>query len=332
MSASACSDPTLPDPSKLVLGIDVSGKQLDLAYSDGHVPNPVAYDDAGLAKLRKQLRDKPAALVVLESTGGIEQRLIDFLLEADIPVTRVEPGRVRHFALAEGKLAKTDPIDAGTIGRFGQRVATRVLQKRSEKRVELDALVTCRRQLVSVRTDQTNRRRNVASKKALAAIDAILASLKEQIAELDKAIRQIIDSDDDLDDLDRILQSTPGVGPGLSATLLGAVSELGTVEKNRVAALIGVAPFNNDSGPRKGVRRIRGGRQDVRDTLYMATVAALRCNAVIQHFAKRLKDAGKPFKVVVTACMRKLLTMLNAMVRDRITWDQLAVVKSLQTA
>jgi transposase len=331
MPAPANSDPTLPDPSRPVLGIDVSGKQLDLAWSDGQTSESVAYDDAGLATVLKLLRDKPAALVVLESTGGIEQRLIDFLLEADIPVARVEPGRVRHFALAEGKLAKTDPIDAGTIARFGQRVATRVLQKRSEKRVELDALVTCRRQLISVRTDQTNRRRNVTSKKALAAIDAVLASIKQQVAELDKAIRQIIDSDDDLDDLDRILQSAPGVGPGLSATLLGAVDELGTVEKNRIAALIGVAPFNHDSGSRKGIRRIRGGRQDVRDTLYMATVAAKRCNPVIISFAKRLEAAGKPFKVVITACMRKLLALLNAMVRDRVAWDQLAVVKSLKT-
>jgi transposase len=331
MPAPASSDPTRPDPSKLVLGIDVSGKQLDLAFSDGQAPEPLAYDDAGLAKLLTLLRDKPAALVVIESTGGIEQRLADFLLEANIPVTRVEPGRVRHFALAEGKIAKTDPIDAGTLARFGQHVATRVLQKRSEKRVELDALVTCRRQLISVRTDQTNRRRNVTSKKALAAIDAVLASIQEQIAELDQAIRDIIDSDDDLDDLDRILQSTPGVGPGLSATLLGAVSELGTVQKNRIAALIGVAPFNNDSGPRKGTRHIRGGRQDVRDTLYMATVAARRCNPVIISFAARLEAAGKPFKVVITACMRKLLTLLNAMVRDRVSWDQLAVVKSLKT-
>lgn len=331
MPAPANTDPTRPDPSKPVLGIDVSGKQLDLAYCNNQWPEPVPYDDAGMARLLQLLRDTPVALIVLESSGGIEQRLIDFLLDAGMPVTRVEPGRVRHFALAEGKLAKTDPIDAGAIARFGRHVATRLLGKRSEKRVELDALVTCRRQLISVRMDQTNRRRNVTSKKALAALDAVLSSVKEQIASLDEAIRKLIDSDDDLDDLDRILRSVPGVGPGLSATLLGAVDELGTVEKNRIASLIGVAPFNNGSGTRDAPRHIRGGRKDVRDTLYMAAVAAKRFNPVIRTFASRLEAAGKAFKVVITACMRKLLGMLNAMVRDRITWDQLAVVKSLKT-
>lgn len=321
-----------PDAAKPVLGIDVSGKRLDLAFSDGLIPDALDYDAAGLGKLLQLLRDKPVTLVVVEATGGIEQTLIDTLLDAGIQVARVQPGRVRNFARADAQLAKTDTIDAMILARFGERLAPRVLEKRCKTRAELDALVTCRRQLVAVRAEQANRRRNVTSKAALSSIDAVQTSIQKQIDKLDAAIRKLIDSDDDLSGTDRILRSVPGVGIGLSSALLGAMSELGTLHKNRAAALIGVAPFNNDSGPRKGTRHIRGGRLDIRNTLYMSAVSAVQHNPVIKAFADRLTKAGKPFKVMITACMRKLATLLNAMVRERIQWDQLEVVKSLKTA
>jgi transposase len=324
--------PLPPAAAKPVLGIDVSGKRLDLAFSDGQIPDAIDYDAAGLGKLLQLLHDKPVTLVVVESTGGIEQTLIDTLLDAGIEVSRVPPGRVRNFARADAQLAKTDTIDAMVLARFGERLAPRTLEKRCKTRAELDALVTCRRQLVAVRAEQANRRRNVTSKTALSSIDAVQTSIQKQIDKLDAAIRKLIDSDDDLSGTDRILRSVPGVGIGLSSALLGAMSELGTLHKNRAAALIGVAPFNSDSGQRKGTRHIRGGRMDIRNTLYMSAVSAVQHNPVIKVFADRLTKAGKPFKVMITACMRKLATLLNAMVRDRVQWDQLNVVKSLKTA
>jgi len=317
-----------PTPATLpVLGIDVCKQRLDLAYSDGHIPPPLDYDAKGLQSLLKLLKERPAALVVVEPPGGIERALLDCLLDAGIPVARVEPGRVRHFAKADARFAKTDQIDAFVLALFGQRMAPRLLEKRRKNQEELDALITCRRQLLLVKTEQTNRRRTVTSKPALKAIDAVLATLERQVDLLDKQIRKLIDSDDDFRDLDRILQSVPGVGIGLSAIVLCSFSELGTVHKNQAAALLGVAPFNHDSGTRQGTRHVRGGRLDVRNVFYMAACAATKYNPVIKAFAERLTAKGKAFKVVITACMRKLVGYLNVMIKDRLTWDQLAINK-----
>lgn len=320
------SSPPKPLP---VLGIDVCLARLDLAYSDGHMPCPLSYDQQGLDSLIEQLQQRPASLVVVESTGGIEQRLIHYLLDAGIPVSRVEPGRVRHFAKANAQLAKTDAIDARMLAAFGQYMAPRILEKRCKSREELDALITCRRQLLDVKTQQTNRRRNLTSKPALKAIDAVLNTVTRQIDKLDQQIQKLIDDDDDFRDINRILQSVPGVGIGLSAAIIASFRELGTVHKNRVAALAGVAPYNDDSGKRTGKRRIRGGRADLRRVLYMAACAATKYNPLIKAFYERLTAAGKPFKLAVTACMRKLLGYLNVMLNQRITWNQLAVNKTL---
>lgn len=326
--------PTLPVPALPVLGIDVSKARLDLAFSDGPTssaaPDPLAYDEAGLRALLALLKERPASLVVVESTGGIERRLVDTLLDAKIPVARVEPGRVRHFAKADAKLAKTDRIDASVLARFGQRMAPRLLEKRSKNQDELDALVTCRRQLLAVKTEQSNRRRLVTSRPALKAIDAVLSTVDKQIDALDKQIKKLIDSDDDFRDADRILQSVPGVGIGLSAVVLSSLTELGTLGKRQAAALVGVAPYASDSGSRHGTRRIRGGRADVRRVFYMAAYAATKFNPVIKAFYERLTAAGKPFKVAIVAAMRKLVGYLTVMLRDRLTWDQLAVAKNVQ--
>lgn len=323
----------LSQPADLpVLGIDVSKQRLDLAWSDGQLPAPLNYDERGLEALLQLLSRRPPALVVVESTGGIEQALIRRLLDAGIPVSRVEPGRIRYFAKADAKLAKTDSIDAYVLSLFGQRMAPRLLEKRSKNRDELDALVTCRRQLLLTRTEQANRRRLVTSKPALKALDAVLKVVEKQVAELDKRIKDLIDDDDEFRDLDRILQSVPGVGIGLSATILASFAELGSMAKNQAAALVGVAPFNHDSGQRTGVRRIRGGRVDLRNVVYMSAYAATKFNPVIKAFYDRLRAKGKPFKVAVTACMRKLIGYLNVMVKHRLTWGQLAVAKTLKPA
>jgi transposase len=322
--------PPPPPPTVLpALGVDVCKRRLDLAYSDdGQVPAPLDYDPDGLRALLELLKQRPASLVVVESTGGIERELVACLLDAGVPVARVEPGRVRHFAKADAKLAKTDAIDAAVLARFGQRMAPRVLEKRSKEREELDALVTCRRQLLLVKTEQANRRRLVTSRPALKAIDAVLATIERQVEALDKQIRKRIDADDDFRDVDRILRSVPGVGPGLSAVILGSLAELGTLHKNQLAALVGVAPFNDDADERQRRRHIRGGRVDVRNVFYMAAYAATKFNPVIKAFYERLIAKGKPFKVAVTACTRKLVGYLNVMVRDGLVWGQLAVAKS----
>jgi transposase len=312
----------------LFIGIDVARDKLDLARSDAAHVLTVANDDAGVAGIVERLRPLRPTLIVVEATGGLERRLVDALLDAGLPVAVVNPGNVRHLARGLGILAKNDAIDARVLVEFAQHAQPRLAQKRSENQAELDALVTCRRQLCAARAQQVNRRGATASKAALKSIDAVLATLDEQVDSLNRQIRKLIESDDDFRDADRILRSAPGVGPVVSSTLLGELNELGRTDRQSIGALVGVAPFDNDSGPRKGKRFIRGGRAHVRCVLYMATVTAIRCNPVIKRFAQRLRDAGKNTKVVITACMRKFLTLLNAMLKENKTWDQLDVVKN----
>jgi transposase len=316
-------------------GIDVAKEKLDLARTG--VPRVVTFDNdaAGIAALVAELLAAPATvptLVAVEATGGLERPLLDALLEAGLPVARVNPGHVRHFALGLGLLAKTDDIDARVIERYAELAAPRLLKKRSEKQAELEALVTCRRQLLHVRTEQTNRLGQTRSTPARAAIGAVLETLARQVESLDAQIHELIESDDDFHDLDELLRSVPGVGTVLSATLLSEMSELGMLGRREAGALVGVAPFNRDSGRSKGKRAIRGGRSSVRGVLYMSAVTAIRCNPVIRAFAQRLRKAGKVPKVIIVACMRKLVSILNAMVRDDLRWDQLDLVKKLTVA
>lgn len=314
----------------LVVGIDVAKGKLDLARSDSGRVLTVANDDAGIGAVVELLRPLVAdlAIVVVEATGGLERPLVDALLEACLPVAVVNPGHVRHLALGLGILAKSDPIDAGVLVEFGRHAAPRLAERRSANQAELDALVTCRRQLAGARAQQANRRGATASKAALRCIDAVLTAFDKQVEALDRKIRQLIESDDEFRDADRILRSAPGVGPVASSTLIGELNELGRADRQQIGALAGVAPYDDDSGPRKGKRVIRGGRAHVRCVLYMATVTAIRCNPVIRAFAERLKGAGKAAKVVIVACMRKFLTLLNAMLRESKTWDQLDVARN----
>jgi transposase len=231
------------------------------------------------------------------------------------------------LAIGLGILAKSDPIDAYVLSEFARLAEPRLAQKQSANQAELDALVTCRRQLTSARVDQGNCRQTTLSKAARQSIDKVLKTLDQQIESLDKQIRKLIDSDDDFKNLDRLLQSVPGVGEVLSSTLVAELGELGTTDRRKISALVGVAPFINESGGFKGKRSIRGGRSQVRNVLYMATLAAMRFNPIIKSFAQRLAHKGKAAKVIIVACMRKLVALLNAMVRDNLRWDQLNVVK-----
>lgn len=310
-------------------GVDVSKDTLDLALDEQGAVETFANDAAGVGRVADRLRRVGVQVIVVESTGGLERSLVAALLDADLPVALVHPGRVRHFAKGLGVLAKTDRIDARVLRRFGQLAAPRLLQKRSKAREELRDLVTCRRQLLATRTQQTNRRGAAVAREAVKSLDAVVRTLDKQLSRLDKRIAELIESDDDFKHLDGLLQSVPGVGPQLSASLAAELSELGDTDRQQVCALVGVAPFANDSGPVRGKRSIRGGRAGVRCVLYMAGICAMRFNPLIKAFADRLKATGKPAKVVIVAAMRKLLTLLNAMVRDGITWQQLNVVKKL---
>ena len=324
----ACASSVVP----LFAGIDVAKDKLDLARSDARDVLTRANDATGIATLVGELLAHRPALIVVEATGGLERALIDALLEAELPVALVNPGHVRHFARGIGKLAKTDSIDAHVLAEFARLASPRLLQKRSANRAELEALVTCRRQLTHVRTEQTNRRGSTASKTAVRSIDQVLRVVNRQILELDRQIAKLIQGDDDMNHLDTLLKSVPGVGKVLSSTLLCELAEIGAVGRRQLCSLAGVAPFNCDSGRFRGKRAIRGGRASVRSVLYMATVAAMRFNPVIKRFADRLKQAGKLNKVIIVACMRKLLSILNAMIRDGLSWDQLDLVKNAKIA
>lgn len=310
------------------MGIDVSKDSLDIARSDQSHPWCAANDQADIDKLVLQLRQAGPACIVIESTGGVERALVNALLEADLPVALVNPFHVRHFAMGLRILAKTDPIDAVVLARFAQLAAPRLLEKRPEIQAELDALVTCRRQLVKSKTEHTNRLGSTTSKSARKALAAVLVTLERQIEKLDKQIRGHIDSNDQWKHLDEIIQSAPGAGDVLASTLLGQLPELGKTDNREIASLVGLAPFNHDSGRFKGKRCIQGGRESVRSVLYMATVAAMRSNPVIKAFGDRLLKAGKLWKVAVTACMRKFLILLNVMVRENLQWNQLNLVKN----
>jgi transposase len=319
----------------IFIGIDVAKAKLDLGRSD--VPHilTVTNDLDGIGQILQMLSDLKPAIIVIEATGGLERPLLDALLDADLPAALVNPGRVRHLAIGLGILAKTDAIDARVLVEFARLAAPRLSEKRSKHRVELDALITCRRQLVHVKTEQTNRRATTTSKSAIKAIDAVLLTVDKQIRKLDGQIKDLIEGDDDLYRQDKMLRAVPGVGAVLSTMLLAELEELGQVDRRQISALVGlrraqssrVAPINRDSGDTTGPRSIRGGRTTVRCTLYMATLAAMRFNPVISAFARRLAGTGKKGKVLIVACMRKLLCLLNAMLRDNLQWHELNVVR-----
>jgi transposase len=318
------------DASAIFVGIDVAKDKLDLARTDSSEIFTVTNDAAGIRRILDLLRPIRPTLIVIEATGGFERTALGELLDASLPVALANPKQVRHFAKGIGVIAKTDAIDARVLAQYAKLAAPRLFEKRSKNQEELNALVTCRRQLTHVRTEQTNRRKSTSSKPALKAIDAVLDAVRVQIDGLDIQIRKLIESDDDFDSIDKLLRSVPGVGKVLSSTILAELNELGKTDRRQIGALAGVAPFNHDSGRMKGKRSIRGGRASVRSVLYMATVSAMQCNPVIRAFAVRLKSAGKAGKVVITACMRKLLGLLNAMVRDGLYWEQLQVVSAMQ--
>lgn len=305
------------------VGIDVSKDRLDVfllpAAKAWHVPNTAV----GISQLVDDLKAFGCCSIVLEASGGWERRVVGDLLEAGHNVARVNPRRVRDFARALGYLAKSDRIDAQVLAQFAAQIQPRPLEATHEKQPELAELVQRRRQLLGMKVAETNRKQQSSAKAALKSVRHLLKALENELRDIDEAIAQLIEDDDDWSQRRALLQSVPGVGKIVSQALVAQVPELGKLNRQAISALIGLAPFNRESGAWQGKRSIRGGRGQVRSVLYMAALTAYRSNPTIRCFGKRLVDKGKPFKVMITACMRKLLIILNTMVRNNQPWRQL---------
>ena len=312
-------------------GIDVSAKFLDLADVSASLAERFPNDPEGIARLVGCLRNASAARIVVEATGGYELPLVVALHEAGLPVALVNPRQVRDYARALGILAKTDRIDARVLARFAQDIQPPLRDLPDENTRKLDALVSRRRQLVQFRAAELNRRHQACLRQIQRSIDAVIKTLDRQLADIDRQLAEAIQATETWRIKDQILQSVEGVGPGTSRTLLAELPELGRLNRRQIASLVGVAPFNRDSGRLHKPRSIRGGRPSVRSALYMATFNATRCNPRLRAFYQRLRQAGKTFKVAITASMRKLLTILNALIRDLTPWRDTAVADATNT-
>ena len=302
------------------VGIDVSKETLDVATSPEHEHWVVSHDTRGMAVLVKRLERITPALIVLEATGGLEVPVAAALAAVKLPVVVVNPRQTRDFAKATGKLAKSDSIDAHLLAQFAQAVRPPLRPLKDAQTQELEALLGRRRQLLDMHTAEHNRLGS-ASRGVAKDIQAHLLWLEKRLKDLDKELAQAIHDSPVWREQDDLLQGVPGVGPGLSRSLIAELPELGTLDRRSIAALAGLAPFNCDSGKFRGKRRIWGGRAALRAALYMATFNAVRCNPVLRLFYQRLTAAGKEHKVAMVACMRKLLTILNAMVKNHTPWN-----------
>lgn len=301
------------------VGIDVAKDCLDVVFRPASEYLRLANDEQGIGQLVDRLRKEDLQLVVLEATGGLEQPAAVALVLAGFPVAIVNPRQVRDFAKAVGKLAKTDRIDAEVLAHFAEAVRPEPRPLADEQARELSSIVLRRRQILAMITAEGNRART-ATKAVRKRIEAHLRWLKKELARVDAELKHALRESPVWQEKDDLLRSVPGVGPTLSATLLAELPELGSLDRRRLAALVGVASLNRDSGTLRGMRTTWGGRSGVRITLYMATLSATRHNPVIREFYERLVSAGKPKKVALTACMRKLLAILNAMMRNQVTW------------
>jgi transposase len=307
------------------VGIDVSKAQLDIAVLPEERVWRVEREEASIAGLVKELRTLAPSLIVLEATGGLESPLTAALATAGLPVVVVNPRQARDFAKATGRLSKTDALDAQVLARLGQTLRPPVRTLKNEETQELEALLTRRRQIVEMLTMEKNRLPS-AGQRVRQDITAHIAWLTKRLKDVDGDLQSAIAASDFWRIKDDIIRSLPGAGKVLSTTLLASLPELGTLNRRQIAALVGVAPFNCDSGTMRGSRHIWGGRASVRSVLYMATITAIRCNPDIRAFHARLRGAGKKPKVAITACMRKLLTILNSMVRSNTPWQPHTVV------
>ena len=302
------------------IGIDVSKDWLDIVVIPSGETWRTQNTEEKISVLVEKLESLKPERIVIEATGGYERLVTTKMYLAGLPVCRVNPRKVRFFARSIGQLAKTDKLDAKILARFGELIKPALTQLPSEQEELLSALLTRREQLLAILVAESNRM-GTAPTKIRPSLNEHITWLKSQLKELDKEIDAFINDTPELKEKDNLLQEVEGIGKKTSAKLIADVPELGFCDRKQIAALIGIAPYNQDSGNKKGQRSISGGRPDVRSVLYMATLAATRFNPVIKVFYQRLLKEGKKKKVAIIACMRKLLTILNAILRDRKHWN-----------
>ena len=305
-------------------GIDIAKEQLQLCILRGDVRQDllISHDPAGMDLLIDCCRKSSVDLIVVEATGGLERSLMAALIQAQLNVVLINPRQGRDFAKALGLLAKTDRIDAFGLARFAQRIQPKPRPNPSESQASLSDLVNRRNQLILMRTAELNRRQQARINKVRDNIKKVIRFLDRQIDELDEQIGQLIGADPDLNVAGKIIDSAPGIGSITARALVAHLPEIGSLNRRQIASLAGLAPFNHDSGKLKGKRSIFGGRTAARTCLYLATLAATRFNPAIKRMYQRLLANGKLKMVALTACMRKLLTILNVMVKTKTDWDE----------
>ena len=306
--------------SKSFIGIDVSKQELEVAAHESDFKFRCANKISCFGQLIAELIVLRPALVVLEATGGLEIPVVNALHAAGLPVVVVNPRQVRDFAKALGQLAKTDRLDARVLAHFAAAIKPPLRPIKSKDQQELDALTGRRGQLVEMLSDEKNRRRSATSDRMRGKIKEHIDWLEDRIAEIDQQLKALLKTSACWQAKDKILQSVPGIGPVTAFSMVADLPELGKLDRQKISKLVGVAPLNRDSGQQRGSRHIYGGRAQLRRVLYMAALTAARHNPVIKAFYQRLRANHKPFKVAITACMRKLLSIINVMVRDSTPW------------
>lgn len=314
------------DRAPLYVGVDLCGSQLDIALAPTGEQWVLPDDAAGLETLKGQLLACSPQLVVVEATGGLERDFWATLSAAGLPIVVVNPARVRDFAKSQGIRAKTDTLDAQVIAAFAQATANRLFPRPVPDEVQqrVQVLLDRRRQLVEMLVAEQHRLTR-APQAMRPSLKEHITWLKERIATLEAELQELLTAHQEWSEKQKVIQSVPGVGPITTLTLLGDLPELGELSRQKIAALVGVAPYHHESGPQERrrqpkARHVSGGRPQVRTVLYMAAVTAARCNPVLRAFYQRLVAAGKPPKVALTACMRKLLTILNTLVKNETVW------------
>lgn len=309
-----------PENPRANVGIDVSKNTLDIAVHETGETWSSPNDSHGCATVAAKLKLLKATSIVLEATGGFETLVTATLSAADLPVIVVNPRQVRDFAKATGQLAKTDRIDCRVLAHFAAAIDPPVRPVKSAETQHLEALLARRRQIVEMLVAEKNRLANHHDRAVVKDLNEHIAWLERRLKSRDDELQRVLKASPAWRERDDLLRSVPGVGPVLSLTLLAQLPELGQLNRREIAKLVGVAPFNWDSGQWRGSRHIWGGRAAVRSPLFMATMCAIRVNPTIKYFYRRLIAAGKAPKVAITACMRKLLTILNVMVKTQTSW------------
>jgi transposase len=306
----------MPNDKEHFVGIDIAKDWFDVAVLGEKRTRQFANTKKGIRELVRWMNQLQPELIVVEATGGYEEALVLSLFEAGLPVALVSPQRVRQYARAKGRLAKTDPLDAHLLAEYGKAIQPRLFVGKSEERKQLSALVGRRNQLNAMLQAEKNRLQ-MHSGAIRSSLETVITCLAAQLKQIDQEIRTLLQQHTDLQTQEKLLRTAKSIGAVTAATLLADLPELGQLDRQEIAALVGVAPMNSDTGKKRGYRKTKGGRPDVRRTLYMATLTGIRYNPVLKPHYEQLRKRGKEKKVAITACMRKMLTILNAMMRDQ---------------